>query len=154
MFFASQPLEWPPVRWCSPTPELGSVWTGRRYTFHSSTLRLLHPMKNVRQVSAVTVVATLRRGPRDCFSVLQIVRPVLGDRPSLLFTGCQRCFLEGGVKRPGREAIHSPLYSAEVRNEWSCNFTGTESALPLPTLKKGKVLPCTGIETLYRPYSP
>jgi len=30
-----------------------------------------------------------------------------------------------GVKRPGREADHSPPYSAEVKNVWSYNFTTT-----------------------------
>jgi hypothetical protein len=28
-----------------------------------------------------------------------------------------------GVKRPGREADHSPPSSAEVKNAWSCAFT-------------------------------
>jgi hypothetical protein len=28
-----------------------------------------------------------------------------------------------GVKRPGREADHSPPYSVEVKNAWSCTST-------------------------------
>jgi len=31
--------------------------------------------------------------------------------------------LKPGVKRPGREADHSPPSSAEVKNAWSCTST-------------------------------
>jgi hypothetical protein len=40
-----------------------------------------------------------------------------------------------GVKRPGREADHSPPSSAEVKNAWSYISTSpirTETTLPLP----------------------
>jgi hypothetical protein len=36
--------------------------------------------------------------------------------PSLLFNGCQRLSL--GIKRPEREADHSPPAFAEVKNTW------------------------------------
>jgi hypothetical protein len=33
--------------------------------------------------------------------------------------------LSRGVKRPGREADHSPLYTVEVKNAYSCTYTPT-----------------------------
>jgi hypothetical protein len=63
----------------------------------------------------------------------------LWDPPSLLFNGYRGSFL--GVKRRGREVDHSPPFSAEGNNEWSCTanvfvaWTGT----PLTSnLKKNK----------------
>jgi hypothetical protein len=44
-------------------------------------------------------------------------RPALGGPPSLLYKGYQGLFPCGGrVKRPGREADHSPPSSAEVKD--------------------------------------
>jgi hypothetical protein len=34
-----------------------------------------------------------------------------------------RAALSLGVKRPGREADHSPPYSSEVKNAWSYTYT-------------------------------
>jgi hypothetical protein len=45
---------------------------------------------------------------------------LLWDPPSLQSNGTRNCFL--GVKRPGREADHSPPSSAEVMNSWSYPF--------------------------------
>jgi hypothetical protein len=44
-------------------------------------------------------------------------RTVLGR--TQLRIQCLSGALSPGVKRPGREAIHSPLSSAEVKNAWS-----------------------------------
>ena len=52
------------------------------------------------------------------FSYLKVTDRLWGP-PSLLFKG----YFLGGVKRPGREADHSPLSSAEFKNEWSYTST-------------------------------
>jgi hypothetical protein len=44
-----------------------------------------------------------------------------GAHPASYAMGASGSF--SGVKRPGREADHSPLASAEVKNEWSYTFT-------------------------------
>jgi len=52
------------------------------------------------------------------FLVSETSRPArLPTQPK--FHAYCRSFL--GIKRLGREALHSPISSAEVKNEWSCN---------------------------------
>ena len=46
---------------------------------------------------------------------------VMWDPPSLQCNDYQNS--SPGVKRPQREADHSPSYTAEVKSEWSCNST-------------------------------
>jgi hypothetical protein len=43
------------------------------------------------------------------------------DPARLLFYGYRNYF--PGLKRPGRDSGHSPPFSAEVKNEWSCTST-------------------------------
>jgi hypothetical protein len=56
---------------------------------------------------------------QEIFLFFKVSRPSL--RPSL--TRAQRIpkALPSKVKRPGREADHSLLSGAEVKNEWRCN---------------------------------
>jgi hypothetical protein len=70
----------------------------------------------------------------NCISLSWITVPILGN---FLFTTASRTALEPtqppiqwvpeslslGVKRPGREADHSPPSSAEVKNAWSYTST-------------------------------
>jgi hypothetical protein len=44
-------------------------------------------------------------------------------RPPILLSSRYRWAPSPGVKRPGREADHSPSSRSEVRNAWSYNFT-------------------------------
>jgi hypothetical protein len=46
-----------------------------------------------------------------------------------------------GVKRPGREADHSPLSSAEVKNAWSCTSTPQYVFMAWCLAKHTKTLP-------------
>jgi hypothetical protein len=48
-------------------------------------------------------------------------RPALGSTQPSIQWGPETFTL--GVERPGREADHSPPYSAEVKNTWSCTST-------------------------------
>jgi len=50
------------------------------------------------------------------FSVIQYHPNWLWEPPSLLFSGYWGSYLE--VKLPVHEAVHSPLPSAKVKNEW------------------------------------
>jgi hypothetical protein len=52
------------------------------------------------------------------FLFTTVSRPVLG--PTQLPITWLPEALTLGVKRRGREADHSPLHSAEIRNAWSC----------------------------------
>jgi hypothetical protein len=60
--------------------------------------------------------------------------------PSLLFNGHQG-YLPSGVKRPGREADHSPPSSAEVKNAWSYTSTPTYVLTTWYLVKHRKILP-------------
>jgi hypothetical protein len=55
------------------------------------------------------------------FSLHNRVQNVSGAHPASYPMGTGGSFL--GVKRPGREADHSPPYSAEVKNAWSYTLT-------------------------------
>jgi hypothetical protein len=59
-------------------------------------------------------------GPRDIF-LLQNVQISSGAQPDSYSIGTRESY--HGVKRPGREANHSPPCSLEVNNAWSYNFT-------------------------------
>jgi hypothetical protein len=76
-------------------------------------------------VSIVTRLRNKRFGVRIPVETRLFSSPKLPDRlwgpPSFVFNDHRRSFQE--VKRPGREANHSPPSSAEVKNEWSCVYT-------------------------------
>jgi hypothetical protein len=58
---------------------------------------------------------------QEIYLLSKATRPVLGPTQPLI----QRTAgaLSQGVKLPGRKGDHSPPSSAEVKNEWSYNFT-------------------------------
>jgi hypothetical protein len=79
-----------------------------------------HPILNKKNYLR-DYTASLPAKNKRFFSTLQ--RPDwLWSPPSLLFNGYSR--LSPRVKRPGREAYHSPPYSAEVKN------SGAKPSLP------------------------
>jgi hypothetical protein len=49
-------------------------------------------------------------------------RPALGNHPAAYAMGI-RGVLSPGVKRRGHEADHSPPFSAQFKNAWSCTST-------------------------------
>jgi hypothetical protein len=51
------------------------------------------------------------------------IQTTSGAHPAYCPTGTGGTFGGGGVKRPGREANHSPPSSAEVKKEWSYTST-------------------------------
>jgi len=57
--------------------------------------------------------------------------------PSLLFNGYRALFL--GVKRPGREADHSPLSGAKVKNSWSYTPIPQYASLVWCSVKKENI---------------
>jgi len=59
-----------------------------------------------------------RGGGGDTFPLLTFRPDRPWGPPSLLYLGYQRSFPR--VKRPGLGVGHSPVSSAEVKNEWSC----------------------------------
>ena len=80
------------------------------------------------RVSAFGIVTWLRAAlPR--VRIPAGVRPVL-VLPSLLFSGYRGYF--SGVKRPVREAHHSPSSRAAVKKKWRCSFTVTWTGGTLP----------------------
>jgi hypothetical protein len=57
---------------------------------------------------------------RQQFSLLHVVQTGFGKHPAYpMGTGA----LSQGVKRPGREADHSPPISAEVKETWVYTYT-------------------------------
>jgi hypothetical protein len=63
-------------------------------------------------------------GSKRCFSSPKVQRP--WGPPSLLLNGYQRSFSE--IQQPEHEVSHSPLATAEIRNEWS--YTSSPSICP------------------------
>ena len=55
------------------------------------------------------------------YSLTQSFQKICGPPPILLIKG----YFLGEAKRPGREADHIPLSSAEVKNEWSYASTAS-----------------------------
>jgi hypothetical protein len=96
---------------------------------HRILLDMIIPITSHRsRGSLVSIVTSLRVGRPG----LKSLREQRGDffstpphshrhwgSPSLLHNG-YRMGLSLGVKRPWREADHSPLSSAEAKNEWRC----------------------------------
>jgi hypothetical protein len=109
-----------------------------------------------RRVSSVSMVTTLRAG-RPGFDFRQEFRIFLlstASRPALGPTQPRTQWIPGGlapgVKRPGREADHSPLSSAEVKNAW--RYTSTSPYVFVTCLIKQWVrlpLPYTSFRELY-----
>jgi hypothetical protein len=67
---------------------------------------------------------------------------VIAPRPVLEPTQPPVCWVQG-IKRPVREADHSPLSSAEVKNAWYYTFTPQYVFMPCGTyLSKGTALLC------------
>ena len=67
------------------------------------------------------IVSVFPAGARYVLLHQKKSRPALGSThlPSQVVPGA----LSPVVKRKGRDADHSPPSSAEVKNEWICNFT-------------------------------
>jgi hypothetical protein len=71
----------------------------------------------------ISVMTRLRAGGPGLNSrqLQEIFLMATASRPSLLFNRNRSSF--PGVKWTGRDADHSPSYSAEIKNEWSYTFT-------------------------------
>ena len=114
--------DWP----CSTTPVGPQSWCGLLEEESRTKIVLLcstEPSHSADCIIPSKVLTTdgtwfdCRQGCEVCLNS-EAPRPALGP-PSLLFNVCR------GVNRPGREADHSPVTYARVKNEWS--YTSTAS---------------------------
>jgi hypothetical protein len=82
----------------------------------------LYLVATLLQPRKVPLITESERAPRDS-GVMFIINPTNTSKLICIVSICEDLGSFLGVQRPGSEVNHTPSSHAEIKNEWSRNFT-------------------------------